>query len=456
MFLASKLVCAIKFYPIPDKFRKEIQDSIFQYVNFPNKVITIGQKETWKIKKNGGCKLVNIQVKSETSKAKWLMEIATNPEFRIHLETFSILVGVQKGGNAGRDLIFMNRAFITRVMKVQDSFYKEALQSLSMFRRHKGIARPQDWDKENIFYNPLVLSRSGKTFKETNYFKNNNITKLGQLFDEKSKEARNAPYDKKLVSLANNITLAIMNMDYESIKEDTVFLGNTEVVKMANITQKQLYEDAILFRSGNHSYMEKWAGELNILVLWDVVWDSVHHFPMTNKTKTAIWEQIHLNFYTQYSYNKWNDVKEMCPLCMKEPKSIFHIILHCDFTNNVWTQLQPTLLKLSTKSLDDAEKSLGIVQIKKPPCILIRNWLGYKLREQILLFERRAYHQSRVPSVDIFKATYNQSIAKEVKDLMYRLNNEGNLRKFDEIVAYGGILCVRKGQGEYILKKVFQ
>ena len=112
------------------------------------------------------------------------------------------------------------------------------------------------------------MSRSGKTFKETNYFKNNNITKLGQLFDEKSKEARNVPYDKKLVSLANNITLDIMNMDYESIKEDTVFLGNTEVVKMANITQKQLYEDAILFRSGDHSYKEKWAGELNILVLW--------------------------------------------------------------------------------------------------------------------------------------------------------------------------------------------
>ena len=50
MFLASKLVYAIKFYPIPIKFRKEIQDSIFQYTNFPNKVITIGQKEMWKIK----------------------------------------------------------------------------------------------------------------------------------------------------------------------------------------------------------------------------------------------------------------------------------------------------------------------------------------------------------------------------------------------------------------------
>ena len=116
---------------------------------------------------------------------------------------------------------------------------------------------------------------------------------------------------------------------------------------------------------------------------------------------------------------------------------------------------KPTLLKLSQKSLDDAEKSLGIINIKKPPCILIRNWLGYKLREHILLFERRAYHQSRVPSVEIFKATYNQSIAKEVKDLMYRLKNEDNIRKFDEIIAYRGILCKKVRQGEYIFKKVF-
>ena len=384
------------------------------------------------------------------------MEIATNPEFKIHLETFSTLVGVQKGGNAGKDLIFMNRSFITRVMKIEDPFYKEALQSLSMFRRHKGIARPEDWDKENIFHNPLVLSRSGKTIRETVYFQNHNISKLGQLFDEKAKEARKVPYDKKLVNLANNITLDIMNLDYNVIKEDTVFLGNTNTVKMACITQKDLYEDAILYKSREHSYKVKWAGELATLILWDQVWETVHNFPMTNKTKTAIWEQLHLNFYTQYSYNKWNDVKEQCPLCQKEPKSIFHIILHCEYVNDIWAELQPTLLKLSPKTLDDTEKSLGIVQIKKPPCIIVRNWLGYKLREHVLLFERRAYHQSRIPSVEIFKATYNQSIAKDVKDLMYTLSNEGNLRKFEEIIAIGGVLCEKQGTGEYILKKVFQ
>ena len=36
------------------------------------------------------------------------------------------------------------------------------------------------------------------------------------------------------------------------------------------------------------------------------------------------------------------------------------------------------------------------------------------------------------------------------------LNNEENLRKFDEIIAFGGILCEKKGEGEYSLNKVFQ
>ena len=87
--------------------------------------------------------------------------------------------------------------------------------------------------------------------------------------------------------------------------------------------------------------------------------------------------------------------------------------------------------------------------------MILRNWLGYKLREQILLFERRAYHQSRTPPIDIFKARYNQAIAREVKDLLYRLRDEGNLRKFDEIIAFGSVLCEKKGGGEYCLKQVF-
>ena len=90
IFLASKLIYAIKFYTIPNKYQKELQDMIFKYVNHPQNVITIAQNEMWKTKSLGGIKLVNIQLKSEISKAKWLIELATNPNIKLNLGIFSI------------------------------------------------------------------------------------------------------------------------------------------------------------------------------------------------------------------------------------------------------------------------------------------------------------------------------------------------------------------------------
>ena len=194
---------------------------------------------------------------------------------------------------------------------------------------------------------------------------------------------------------------------------------------------------------------------MNTLILLEEVWDTLHNFLVSNETRTAIWEQLHLNFYTQYSYNKWHKATDLCPLCQKVPESIFHIILHCDFVNTIWSQIQPALLRLSTKTLDDTEKALGIVQIKSAPGTMLRNWLGYKLREQILLFERTTYHQSKKASEDLFKTKFNQNVARDVKDLMYRFNNEANLAKFDKIVAWKGILCQKICEGKYSLKKVF-
>ena len=450
MFLASKLVYAIKFYPIPNNFQKEIQNSIFQYVNFPNKVITISQKEMWKIKTNGGCKLVNIQIKSETSKAKWLMEIVTNPELNVNFNIFTDLIGIKKGNNNGRDLIFMHRSHITRIMKIDSPFYKEALTATCIFERKKGIKCIEDWDEQPIFYNPLITSKSGKTLKETEYYRKNSVYKLGQLLEEKSKEARNVPYDRTMTTLASSITL-----DTDVEKEDIVILGTRKVVKMSSITQKELYEDAILKISKDHTHQAKWAAKLNTVILWEEVWNSVHNFLVSNKTRTVIWEQLHLNFYTQYSYNKWHGKQDMCPLCSKVPESIYHVILHCDFVNNIWTQMQPILYQLHSKLVNDEEKALGIVNIKHTNEIFLRNWLTYKLREQVMQFERMAYHSSKAATLDLFKAKFNQSMASEIKQLMFRYNNENKLPLFDKMIAYQGILCEKVQEGEYRLKKVF-
>ena len=65
----------------------------------------------------------------------------------------------------------MHRAHITRTMKIDSQFYREALKSVSIFERKKGVPDVAAWDDENIFYNPLIMNKAGKTLKETEYFR---------------------------------------------------------------------------------------------------------------------------------------------------------------------------------------------------------------------------------------------------------------------------------------------
>ena len=45
-----------------------------------------------------------------------------------------------------------------------------------------------------------------------------------------------------------------------------------------------------------------------------------------------------------------------------------------------------------TSTVTNEEKAFGIVKIKLTIGIILRNWLTYKLREEVMLFERRTYH----------------------------------------------------------------
>ena len=224
---------------------------------------------------------------------------------------------------------------------------------------------------------------------------------------------------------------------------------------MALITQKDLYEDAILKTySQDHSYSAKWVQKLNTIIIWEEVWKTVHHPYQTNTTKTAICEQLHLNFYTQYSYNKWHDKNDPCPLCNRLPQSIYHIILHCDYANNAWARLTPVLSKLNSTPVTEEEKALGIIHIKPTIGIGIRNWLTYKLREQILQFEKIGYHRVSAITPKCFKTTFNRSVTEEITNLMHRFNNEGKLHIFEKLFGFGNVLFDTIQEGEYRIKKV--
>ena len=118
--------------------------------------------------------------------------------------------------------------------------------------------------------------------------------------------------------------------------------------------------------------------------------------------------------------------------------------------------MKSTLKKLHNKHIDDEEKALGIVHIKNNVTgIMLRNWVTYKMREHILIYERQSFKFPEKVSTQSFEANFNQSLAQEMKQWMIRLSNEGNLKIFDEVVAHKGILCKKIGEGEYRFQKVF-
>ena len=51
---------------------------------------------------------MNIKIKSETAKAKWLTEIATKEELKLDLDIFTRVIGRQKGDINGKDLLFLH------------------------------------------------------------------------------------------------------------------------------------------------------------------------------------------------------------------------------------------------------------------------------------------------------------------------------------------------------------
>ena len=50
------------------------------------------------------------------------------------------------------------------------------------------------------------------------------------------------------------------------------------------------------------------------------------------------------------------------------------------------------------------------------------------------------------------KTKFNLMIAGEVKHLMYRLKNEGKLDKFEEVLAFKGIICEKKDRENICLE----
>ena len=65
--------------------------------------------------------------------------------------------------------------------------------------------------------------------------------------EEKAEERRKLPFDKVLTNMLSKILL-----DTNVRKEDILVVTNGDEIKLAQITQKQLYEESLSFINTDH------------------------------------------------------------------------------------------------------------------------------------------------------------------------------------------------------------
>ena len=450
IFLASKLVYAMNFYPLPSGTMNDLQKKFYQFVKFPEKANAIAQKEMWKVHEQGGIKLINLEVKSQSAQAKWLIHLVSNENFVLNFKIFSRLVGSQPGEIKGRDIIFLQKSYFQHTFKTQSKFYKSALLALSQLEIKKGINDINAWDQEHIFYNPLFLTEEGKTLPLTGYCRKHNIYRYEQLLQEKRKEQQNVKYDKALLRLLEKIKI-----NTATRREDVLVTGTGEEIPFLQVSQKILYVQTLYKMYRDHSSQIKWAQKLYLPLNWYDIWNTVHNFLSSNSTKTLIWQQLHLNFYTQYSYNKWKNKRNTCALCSVVPLDIYHLILNCQFSNQLWTDIEPRLKQIHPLNINIEEKAFGIVKKTPKVDIQLRNWVTYLLRQFISKLEGAAYNANRVPYLQFVKHKFNAEVEFEINKKILRYKNDNNLPVFEKFFTYKNVLCSKRNDGFYEIKKVF-
>ena len=409
IFLASKLWYAAAFYNIPKAMIKDLQDAFFQFIKFPRETTTISEGEMKKLRLDGGAKLIDIDVKCNTYRICWLIELLDKDHLRTHLAVVTSLIGIQKGGLEGIDLFFTTNDYARKILKTPYDYYRKAIQAITTFHLRKKI---DDIKDEKLFYNPTFQNASNNPLRINTTCERNAIFTYGQVLEEYERQQNKQPHRKCIARIYLQIKYQDTNARTQHTFYDTI---EDKHISLQLISHKFIYDRLIKLTYKDHHHRKKWQDHFGCEVNWDNVWAAVHNPVSTEDTKTIIWEQIHLNNYTTYSYNKWHQNEEQapCPFCLQLPIERHHIPIACNMLTQLWSELEGHLMAINPSPLSETEKIFGMHG--NTPDVVLRNWLTYLFRQIVTEQEGRAFHNKKGPSnADDIRTAYNNKVKSEL------------------------------------------
>ena len=407
IFVASKLLYAAKFYPMPKSFWTQLQKQFTQYINWPHRCVTVSEAEILKLRSDGGLKLIHLLTKSHASQCMWLVRLITSPDFHLNFNILKRLMGEQPSHKSGVDILFSPHQYFKNKVKFTSPFYKEALSvftALSLEQHVPTLALAT----QLLFYNRIFIDAAGNPLPNTLRGNKRIVFRYYQQFlDTHTAHTRGQPADATILQVYAKIHRILSNS-----REHAIITAICGYLPLRALTERQLYAELILSKYRLHHSEEKWTLYFPQLLEWPKIWESVHNILATETTKTFIWEQVHLNFFTTYKKNQFRTPVECCPLCGQLPEDITHTLFHCRFIQDMWTQLLPFIDLIHSTPLTKAEMVFGLMG--RAPSIILRNWLTFNFRQVLSQYEYLLSQSKSTPSPSIVKARFNQKIKRAI------------------------------------------
>ena len=447
IFISSKLWYAAKFIPIPANYQTMIQKKFNQFIIYPYNSNLIAEKELFKLREDGGIKLIHVQTKALSSKIKWLIDVTTNDTLQVNKDIIDELIGTQTHGHYGLDNLYTTKYYVTK-LKINSAFYSETLKACVKLYPRKKIENIED---ECVLDNSIFKNRQNKPFNST-YLNKNEIWTYGSLVREQRKRSQDLPHDKKLTRLYDIIVIdqdRIQNFFSLEIRSQ----DDMKHKEMSLITEKELYVTQLktnyyALHTSEIQWMDYFMAK-GVGITFNEVWRSLNSKILNENTRTLIWEQIHLNFFNTYWFNKIGRVENSCPLCKSIPNSKKHIIIECDLVKKLWNEIEGVLLEYDPTRISESEMCFGLLGRKLKIEQEIRNWLTFKLRECTGRQERLSHDKPGINNEKQIKLKFNKEIAKELTYKYYLYKKDNNLDTF-----YKTFNCKRElisVQGETII-----
>ena len=395
-------------------------------MNYPNKTNRIAEKELVKLREDGGIKLVHINTKALSSRIKWLIEVITNWELAVNKAIIEILIGQQNHGYYGLDTIYLSKGIIKR-MNIESSFYDEIINAITELEPRKKI---EDIERENVLYNNVFKDDKGGRVTWP-YLNKVQKRMYGELKAEHEKKERGEDYNKTLARYYDRIEIDPDNNDEFTMT--ILSKEGTKIMPMATIEEKDVYISLIKQKFYRLHISEiKWIEYFSADFLdFQDIWLALQNNIVSEATRSCIWEQIHLNYFTTYWFNKISGEENICPLCKEIPQSMKHILLECTLVKKLWREIEEKIRLLVPDAVGEHEMVFGLTKDTKKPEHKVRNWITYKLREIISKQEKITYDKPHINNERQIKLKVNKDIVKEMTYKYLLHKKEDTLDRFN-------------------------